>query len=196
MGSRKIAFLVLSISFMYLLCATPNRAQLGNSGSIEGVVKDPSGGAIANAQVEVSYAVSGLHRETTTGADGSFKFANVPFNSYHLVVAAEGFANYMQDVDVRSGVPVTLQIGLKIGTAAQTVTVEAKDLVENESTFHTDIDRALFDRLPLGSASSSVSSLVTLAAPGAVADSNGLVHAIGDHAESSFSMDGQPMTDQ
>jgi len=196
MGFRKIAFFVLSLSFMSLLCVAPSRAQLGNAGSIEGVVKDPSGGAIANANVEISYAVSGFHRETTTGADGSFKFTNVPFNSYHLVVAAEGFANYVQDVDVRSGVPVTLQIGLKIGTAAQTVTVEAKDLVENESTFHTDIDRALFDRLPLESASSSVSSLVTLAAPGAVADSNGLVHAIGDHAESSFSVDGQPVTDQ
>ncbi len=185
MGFRKIAFFVLSLSFMSLLCVAPSRAQLGNAGStgsIEGVVKDPSGGAIANANVEISYAVSGFHRETTTGADGSFKFANVPFNSYHLVVAAEGFANYMQDVDVRSGVPVTLQIGLKIGTAAQTVTVEAKDLVENESTFHTDIDRALFDRLPLESASSSVSSLVTLAAPGAVAGS--------------FSVDGQPVTDQ
>src|SRR5467141_3019254 len=74
--------------------------------------------------------------------------------------------------------------------------VGAMDNVENESTFHTDIDRGLFERLPLESASSSVSSLVTLASPGAIADSNGLVHAIGDHAESSFSIDGQPVTDQ
>jgi hypothetical protein len=35
-----------------------------------------------------------------------------------------------------------------------------------------------------------------MASPGAVADSNGLVHGIGDHAENSFSVDGQPMTDQ
>src|SRR6266849_5654577 len=187
---------VFVLGFVLLLTAGPAKAQLGNSGSIEGVVKDASGGVVAGATVEISYAVSGFKRETTTGSDGSFKFTNVPLNTYHLLVAAVGFANYMQDVDVRSGVPVTLQIGLKIGTAAQTVTVEAKDLVENESTFHTDIDRALFDRLPLESASSSVSSLVTLAAPGAVADSNGLVHAIGDHAESSFSVDGQPVTDQ
>ena len=41
-----------------------------------------------------------------------------------------------------------------------------------------------------------MSSLVTLASPGAVADSNGLVHGIGDHAENSFSVDGQPITDQ
>src|SRR5882762_3109423 len=113
-----------------------------------------------------------------------------------MAVTAGGFENYAQDVDVRSSVPTTMQVTLKIGTAVQTVNVEAKDLVENESTFHTDIDRGLFDRLPLESSSSSVSSLVTLAAPGAVADSNGLVHAIGDHAESSFSVDGQPITDQ
>src|SRR5207245_7254677 len=91
---------------------------------------------------------------------------------------------------------MTVQVSLKIGTAVQTVNVEAKDLVENESTFHTDIDRGLFERLPLESASSSVSSLVTLAAPGAVADCNGLVHAIGDQAESSFSVDGRPIRDQ
>jgi len=190
----------LSISVVFGLvlffAAAPAKAQSGNSGSIEGVVKDASGGVVAGATVEISYAVSGFQREITTESDGSFKFTNVPFNSYHLVVWAGGFASYTQDLEVRSGVPVTVQIALKVGTAVQTVTVEAKDLVENESTFHTDIDRGLFDRLPLESSSSSVSSLVTLAAPGAVADSNGLVHAIGDHAESSFSVDGQPITDQ
>src|SRR2546430_9027585 len=187
---------VLVLGLALLFAAGPTKAQLGNSGSIEGVVKDPSGGVVAGATVEISYAVSGFHREATTGSDGSFKFTNVPFNSYHLAVTAGGFENYSQDVDVRSAVPTQVQVSLKIGTAVQTVNVEAKDLVENESTFPTDIDRGLFDRLPLDSASSSVSSLVTLAAPGAVADSNGLVHAIGDHAESSFSVDGQPVTDQ
>jgi TonB-dependent receptor-like protein len=61
---------------------------------------------------------------------------------------------------------------------------------------HTDVDRDLFDRLPLESASSSLSSLVTLTAPGVAADSNGLFHGLGDHAENSFSVDGQPITDQ
>jgi hypothetical protein len=50
--------------------------------------------------------------------------------------------------------------------------------------------------MPLESQSSSVSSLVTLASPGIAADSNGLFHGLGDHAENSFSVDGQPITDQ
>ena len=81
--------------------------------------------------------------------------------------------------------------------SAETVTVEAGgDLIEKDPHFHTDVDRALFEKLPLESESSSVSSLVTLATPGIAADSNGLFHGLGDHAENSFSVDGQPITDQ
>jgi hypothetical protein len=77
------------------------------------------------------------------------------------------------------------------------VTAEnAIDLIEQDSTDHTDIDRGLFDKLPLESPSSSVSSLITLTSPGVTADSNGLFHGMGDHAQSSFSVDGQPITDQ
>ena len=70
------------------------------------------------------------------------------------------------------------------------------DLLENDSTFHTDLDRDLFSKLPLESQSSSLSSLVTLSSPGVAADSNGLFHGLGDHASNSFSIDGQPITDQ
>ncbi len=58
------------------------------------------------------------------------------------------------------------------------------------------MDRSLFDKLPLESGSSELSSLVTLSSPGVAADSNGLFHGLGDHASNSFSLDGQPITDQ
>jgi len=189
---------VMVLGLVLLFAASPAKAQLGNSGSIDGVVKDPSGAVIAGAKVEISFPVTGYQRQTTTGSDGSFHFANVPFNPYHLTVTAEGFASYSQDVDVRSTVPTNLQISLKVGTEVTSVTVEAKaeDLVEKDPSFHTDVDTTLTDRMPLESQSSSVSSLVTLATPGVVADSNGLFHGLGDHAENSFSVDGQPITDQ
>jgi hypothetical protein len=194
----------LNISVIFVLglvlffAAGPANAQLGNSGSIDGVVKDPSGGVVVGAKVEISFPVTGYQRQTTTGSDGSFHFTNVPFNPYHLVATAAGFNSYTQDVDVRSVVPTSLQISLKVGTEVTSVTVESKaeDLVEKDPSFHTDVDTALTDRLPLESQSSSVSSLVTLATPGVVADSNGLFHGLGDHAENSFNVDGQPITDQ
>ena len=194
MNFRKFAFFVFG--FILSSCASSGFAQ--SSGTITGVVKDPSGGVLANATVEVADPVSGYSRETSTGPDGDFRFTNIPFNPYHLAVTAKGFAAFSQDIDVRSVVPVSLDISLKLGTATANITVAAsgEDLVETESTPHTDMDRDLFDKLPLESQSSSVSSLVTLASPGVVADSNGLFHGLGDHAENSFSVDGQPITDQ
>jgi len=170
----------------------------GSSTSVTGTVVDPTGAVVANAVVEIRNRVSAFERTVTTDGSGKFNIPNVPFNPYHLTVTGPDFAAYATDVDVRSTVPVTVSVTLQIKGSAETVTVEGAgdDLLEKTSTFHTDVDRGLFDKMPLESRSSSVSSLVTLSSPGIAADSNGLFHGLGDHAENSFSVDGQPITDQ
>ena len=192
--SRSATFL----STIFLALSVVAHAQSGSSTSITGTVVDPSRAVVTNATVEVRNPVSGFSRNTVTNAAGKFVIPNVPFNPYHVTVTGQGFAPYSGDVDVRSTVPVNLDIALEVGGSAESVTVEANggDLIETTSTFHTDVDRSLFDRLPLESQSSSLSSLVTLSSPGIAADSNGLFHGMGDHAENSFMVDGQPITDQ
>jgi hypothetical protein len=184
-------FALLFVQFVYFAAA-----QTGSSGTIEGVVKDPSDAAVVNATVQINDPVSGYLRTTNTNSEGAFRFTNVPFNPYHLSVNANGFGPFSQDVEVRSLVATKVDIALKIGTEATTVTVVGEDLLENDPTFHTDIDRNTFARTPLESPSSPFTSLVTLTSPGVAADSNGLMHGLGDHAENSVSLDGQPQTDQ
>ncbi len=191
---RRAAFLVIS----FLVVGLSGFAQsAGNSTSVTGTVLDPSGAVVPDATVEIRNPVSGFERTVTTNATGGFVIPNVPFNPYHMMVTTTGFSPYVQDIDVRSVVPTNLSINLKL-QSSEIVTVESggADLLENDSTFHTDVDKNLFDKLPLESQSSSVSSLVTLATPGIAADSNGLFHGMGDHAENSFVVDGQPITDQ
>jgi hypothetical protein len=180
------------------LAATAVAQSAGNSGSIDGTVTDPTGAVVSKARVEIRNPVSGFDRSTTTDSSGKFQFTNIPFNPYHLTVTAPGFAAYVQDVEPRSSVPISVAIKMQVAGSTEQVTVEAEggDLIENDPTFHTDVDKNLFDKLPLESQSSSVSSLVTLSTPGISADSNGLFHGLGDHAENSFSVDGQPITDQ
>lgn len=191
---RSLALLAIHV----VICVLAAFAQGGNSGSIEGIVRDPSGALVPNATVEIRNPVSGYSRTTKTGADGKFRFTNVPFNPYHMIVTASKFAVESQDIEVRSSVPLSVEADLKLGTEATTVNVTENggDLIENEPTFHTDIDRKLFDKTPLESSSSPFTSLVTLTTPGVSADSNGLMHGLGDHAENSVSLDGQPQTDQ
>lgn len=180
-----------------LLCGGANAQSGGSSGSLNGAVLDPSGAVVANALVVIHNPVSGYRRATNTDGKGSFNIPNVPFNPYHMTVKASGFAAYDQDVELRSVVPVTVTVNLTLATSSDTVTVEDKgDLVENDPTFHSDIDKELFDKVPLGSASSSMSSLVGAETPGIASDSNGQLHGLGDHAENSYNVDDQPDTDQ
>lgn len=170
----------------------------GNSSSINGTVVDPSGSVVVNATVEIHNPVSQFERTATTDSAGKFHFDNIPFNPYHLTVTAEGFSPFAQDIVVRSVVAVSVTATLQVQGSSEEVTVESsgQDLLENDPTFHTDVDRNLFDKIPLESTTSQLSSEVTLATPGIAADSNGLFHGLGDHAENSFSVDGQPITDQ
>ena len=188
----------LVISLVLLCFAITSHGQsVGNSGSISGTVADSTGAVVPNARVEIRNPSSGLNRSTVTDSAGKFEFTNLPFNPYHLTVSADGFSAQAQDVEPRSSVPVNVGITLQVAGSSTVVTVEdAGDLVENDPTFHTDVDKSLFEKLPLESATSQVSSLVTLSTPGISADSNGLFHGLGDHAENSFVVDNQPITDQ
>src|ERR1700719_4228620 len=75
---------------------------VGNSGSINGTVLDPTGAVVAKATVEIRNPVSGFDRSATTDASGKFEFTNIPFNPYHLVVTAEGFAATLPDAAARA----------------------------------------------------------------------------------------------
>src|SRR5579875_2585434 len=162
---RSVCVLTIALTFGCNLCSYAQ--SVSSAGTIRGSVLDPSGAAVKGATVEIYNPVSGYHPSVQTNAQGNFAFANIPYNNYHLTASAPGFQTTAQDLDIRSPVPLDLKIKLALGTSATTVTVEAGgDLVETEPTTHTDVDRALFDKLPLESQSSSLSSLVTLASPG------------------------------
>lgn len=180
-----------------LLAGLPCVGQAGGAGTVNGALTDPTGAVIPNANVSLSNAVSGFSRNVTTDASGQFTFTNIPFGNYQIDAQTSGFAPLSQSVPVQSAVAVSLKLIMHIAGASSTVTVEATGpLVEDTSTFHTDISRDLFIKVPLESQSSSLSSLVTMTTPGVTADSNGLFHGLGDHASNSFSVDSQPITDQ
>ncbi len=199
-ATRGLQSLFTAVVLTLALVLSPLYAsgQTAGSSTLSGTVTDPSGAVVPGATVEIRNPVSEYTRTVKTDDAGLFTFPNVPLNNYHMTVSISGFAPYAQDIDVRSAVPMNMKVTLQITANAETVTVqgEAGDLLENDPTFHTDVDRQLFSKIPLESTSSELSSLVTLASPGVAADSNGLFHGLGDHAENSFSLDGQPITDQ
>src|SRR6516225_4687589 len=128
------------------LWGVPAHAQgLGGAGTVQGIVKDPTGAAMAAVTVDLSNPVTGFKRSTTTDTDGKFVFRNLPPNHYHVEVTAQGFAAFTADVDVRNAVPIDVPVAMKLVVASEAVQVvgHAEDLVERDPTAHTDVDQSL-----------------------------------------------------
>ena len=170
----------------------------GAAGTIDGLVTDPAGSVIPGAKVELNNPLTGYRRATMTDTSGAFHFLNIPPNPYQVAVSAIGFSVNAQDVAVRSSVPLELKFTLKLAGERTTVTVEGGGvaMLENVPYAHNDVDRELYSKLPTSGPGSGLSDAITMASPGVVADSNGFFHPLGDHAQTSFSIDGQPISDQ
>jgi len=195
--ARVVALSAIFLLSVSLAAAAADPQSVGNSTTLEGTIVDATGAVVIGATVRIHNPVSGLDRSTVTNTTGGFTFNNVPFNPYHLTVSAKGFSAYAQDVELRSVVPVTLTITLQAVVAATTITVheEAGDLVETDPTFHSDVDKSTLDRLPMPE-SAGVSGAVVAATPGVSADSNNMMHGLGDHAENTIAVDNQANSDQ
>jgi hypothetical protein len=170
---------------------------LGGAGTLQGTIKDPTGGVMQAVEVRIANVVSGFMRTVVTDAAGRYMFSNLPPNSYHISVAAQGFKPLESDLDIRTGVPITLDMTLVLEGTTSSISVvgHTEDLVERDPTAHTDLDQSLIGKLLVESAA-GLNQVVTLASPGVVSDSNGFFHPIGDHAQTQFSIDNQPVTDQ
>jgi carboxypeptidase family protein len=184
--------------FCVLLLTGSVSAQSVASGTIEGTVVDPTGGVVVGAMVEIRNPITGFQQTAVTDSSGTFRFTNIPFNPYHVQVTQQGFAPAAQDVNVRTTVPIPVKIALAVAGVTESVNVEAGagDIVENVTYAHADVDISTLDKLPTLSPASGLSDAIILASPGVVADSNGFFHPLGDHAQTSFAIDGQPISDQ
>ena len=143
-------------------------------------------------------ALTNYRQQTLTAADGSFRFNNIPPNPYHLEISASGFSVFSEDVNIRSGVPVPVKATLALAGATSSVTVEGAgaDMLEVDPSAHVDADRTLLQKLPTADPGAGLAQAIVYSTGGVAADANGFFHPLGDHAQVSFVIDGQPISDQ
>lgn len=175
----------------------PNFQATGTGGTVQGTVKDQSGAPIPKARVTLINGLTSFNAQTDTAEDGSYRFANVPLNTYTLRVAAPGFQSFSQAAAIHTSVPMVIDASLTIAADKETVEVQATaDSVENEPSGHTDVSSSMLTNLPIANTGQGLSDAITLATGGVVADSNGFFHPQGDHGETTYVVDGQSISDQ
>src|SRR5258706_10588536 len=110
---RRLLMVGAPLLYFALCCVGLAEAQgLGGAGTLQGVVKDPTGGVMQAVEVKISNPVSGFARTATTDGTGRYVFTNLPPNPYHMSVEAQGFQRLERDVDVRTAVPITMDLTL------------------------------------------------------------------------------------
>ncbi|WP_035357704.1 TonB-dependent receptor [Edaphobacter aggregans] len=190
-------FIVASLALLFiaaLLCAS-SAAQNGMSAGLSGVVTDASGAAVPGAKLVLTFVRSGAERRQVSGPEGEFVFLRLSTGNYRLRVESPGFASAQKAIPYQ-GSEIHLIVPLTATTSSE-VTVFATDYVEETTApAHVLITPDEIDHIPSQSVSAPFSSLITMTTPGVSADSNGSFHPLGDHAEASVSVDGQPITDQ
>jgi hypothetical protein len=123
------------------------------TGSIQGVVRDRSQGAIAGARLTITNVETNLRYEETTGPDGSYRVLALPAGNYKLTVTAGGFRNFVETgIVVKVNDQLQVDVTLDVGSVQQEVVkVEANAVqVQTENTQLGDvIDSKKMLALPL-----------------------------------------------
>jgi hypothetical protein len=122
MRRSSIGALVLTCCFSLLSLAA--HAQVGNP-SLSGIITDPSGATIPNAQITLHSTDESFVRTATAGADGAYVIPTLPPGRYRLTVAASGFGTQeTQPFELSSGQVGSLNFSLKIASQSMQVVVQ------------------------------------------------------------------------
>lgn len=115
-----------------LLTNNPALAQTGTTGEVVGTITDPSGAAVAGAQVHLLSLARGDRYETQTGNTGYYRFSLLAPGQYELRVEANGFKTLERRFEVLLGQANTIDGQLSLGTTAETVeVVESVPLIQS-----------------------------------------------------------------
>ncbi len=168
-----------------------------NVGTVQGTISDPTGAVIPGATVTVTSAISGYRQSVTTDAEGFYKIGNVPYSQFALHAEASGFQHQDSRGELRSNVPLIINLRLPVALAEQKVTVteDAPLLETTSSATHHDLDYREIQKLPQAPAGRGMSAIVQ-SVPGVVQDDNGRVHARGTESQVQYVVDGIPVTEQ
>jgi hypothetical protein len=143
--------MVVLVTAMAFSLSSAAFAQTTTTGTVEGTVSDPNGAAVPNVTLTLSGPNLVRSQTTTTGDDGSYRFASVPPGRYTLeAAAASGFNAYRQEnIEVNLSRGTTANVSLALAGANVAVDVVANpDIDQATNTTGTNVSTEFFSNIP------------------------------------------------
>jgi hypothetical protein len=147
----RVIFSLLAVLGLVLCSAFGARAQV-TTASVRGTVMDEQGAAVAGAEVSITSSDTGYTRSMKSASDGQYNFQELPLGTYQIRVTHAGFK-----VETQTGIALhvndslVLNVGLKVGTISESVTVEASPVAVETTNgeLSTLIQASQVSELPL-----------------------------------------------
>ena len=140
---------ILATVFLTLLVASPVLAQ---TGQINGLITDNTGGVVPGATVKAVETATGISRDTVSGADGRYNFTSLRPATYDITAELTGFrSSQRKGVVLQANQNLTANFALELGSLAETVTVsgEAATVDVTSATISEVVDSKRIVELPL-----------------------------------------------
>src|SRR5687768_4907033 len=190
----------LRLTLATVIClSTATSGATQTTATLTGRVVDGQGGVLPGATVTLANVVTGFERTIVAADEATFRLTNLPLQQYRLTVSFPGFQAALRDIDLRTSVPVSLDIELAIAAQRDSVTVSADQsapLVDMTLTgTRTAVSVMMIEQMPTATGSRGLES-VLVSFPGFAANANGAIHPRGAHNQMTYVVDGMPISDQ
>jgi len=188
---RKTVFFLI----VNLLCIGRAITQ-SSSATVTGLVLDPSGAAIAGAQIVVVNDATGVQYTSRTNGEGIYVVPNLPPGPYRIQVSNSGFKTIIKpDIVIHVQDALAINFTLPIGAASEIVTVQGgTPLINTENAaVSTVVDRAYVENMPLNGRSFQTLIMLTagVVLTAASTDQPGQFSVNGQRADANyFTVDG------
>lgn len=96
------------------------------SGRVIGTVTDPTGAVIPKAKITITNVATGVTRDTTSQADGTYQVLAVPIGLYRVSAEAQGFRRITtapEKLEINQA--LRIDVRMEVGATTETVQVEA-----------------------------------------------------------------------
>ncbi len=140
-----------AVGLAVLLSIPQPAAGQATGASLAGRVVDEQGGGLPAATVTVKSTSTGFTRSITTAADGTYRFASIPADTYTVTTQLTGFKTIEQtgvELNVATTRTLNITMSLAAATAAVTVTAEVP-LVRSEPAIGAVVSEKELKSLPL-----------------------------------------------
>jgi len=134
-----------------LIAIAVTAAAQAPTGSIRGIVSDPSKAIISGANVIATNKATGSTRSANTNSVGEYQFSALPPGEYDVKVTMQGFKSELRPLTLQVGENVTFDFDLEVGQASETIVVTGESATINTTEYKIDgvINRKQVENLPL-----------------------------------------------